>query len=173
MYLVDINLVKIWVSGWSLNELGTVHYSVNTLLRRVEFGIWPKHHRKIWNLTRRSRVRFQVFLWCLKAKFQIQLSAEACLRLTPLSTQNYHSKYVEFEPNSHKFVKICENLAKMWCLSQTPQILSQTPQMLVKFHTFSVDDLGGEWCYCKKQLLSFSILTKYHKNSYVLLCKLA
>ena len=32
---------------------------------------------------RRSRVRFQIFLWCLKAKFQIPLSAEACLRLTP------------------------------------------------------------------------------------------
>ena len=76
------------------------------------------------------------FLWCLKAKFQIPLSAKACLQLTPLSTRNYHSKSVEFEPNSHRFFKICENLAKMWCLSQTPQILSQTPQMLVKFHRF-------------------------------------
>ena len=26
-------------------------------------------------------------------------------------------KIPEFEPNSHIFVKICENLAKMWCLS--------------------------------------------------------
>ena len=46
-----------------------LNYSANTLLRRVEFGIWLKHrmcicistinitqhHRKIWNLTRRSR----------------------------------------------------------------------------------------------------------------------
>ena len=54
---------------------------------------------------------------------------------------------MEFEPNSHRFVKICDNLAKMRCLSQTSQILGQTPHILVKFHRFFVDDLGGGWCY--------------------------
>ena len=62
---------------------GCLVFSKNILLRRVEFGIWLKHHRKIWNFTRRSRVKFQIFLWCLKAKFQIPLSAEGCLWLTP------------------------------------------------------------------------------------------
>ena len=47
-------------------------FSANTLLRRVEFGIWLKHHtpREISNLS----VVFES---------QIPLSAEACLRLTP------------------------------------------------------------------------------------------
>ena len=131
-----------------------------------------QRHQLLWNLTRRSRVRFQIFLWCLKAKFQIPLSAEACLRLTPLSTRNYHSKAVEFDPNSHIFFEICENLAKTWCLSQTPQILSQTPQMLVKFHTFWVDDLGGEWCYAPNFYLRTLVLQDFSNvlHSFTFLC---
>ena len=69
------------VSGY---KQSTVEFmTLNLFSARVEFGIWLKHHRKIWNLTRRSQVRFQISLWCLKAKFKIPLSAEACLQLTP------------------------------------------------------------------------------------------
>ena len=108
-------------------------FSKNILLRRVEFGIWLKHHRKIWNFTRRSRVKFQIFLWCLKAKFQIPLSAEGCLLLTPRHLWNL-TKICGVWVKFSQIFKICENLA-------------QTPQILVKFHRFWVVISGGEWCY--------------------------
>ena len=108
-------------------------FSKNILLRRVEFGIWLKHHRKIWNFTRRSRVKFQIFLWCLKAKFQIPLSAEGCLLLTPRHLWNL-TKICGVWAKFSQILKICENLA-------------QTPQILVKFHRFWVVISGGEWCY--------------------------
>ena len=52
----------------------------------AESGIWNLAQTPQKNLkshTRQSRVRFQIFLWCLKAKFQTPLSAEPCLRSTP------------------------------------------------------------------------------------------
>ena len=96
--------------------------------------------------------------------WELNYSNSPVFLVTPLSTQIIHSKSVEFEPNSHGFFKICENLAKMWCLSQTPQILSQTPQMLVKFHRFWVDDLGGEWCYLLNTTPTSSDLLALTKN---------
>ena len=35
------------------------------------------------NFIGRTQIIFQIFLWCLKAKFQIRFSAEGCLWLTP------------------------------------------------------------------------------------------
>ena len=77
----------------------------------AESGIWNLAQTPQKNLKPHEAKPSEIsnFLWCLKAKFQIPLSAEACLRLTPLSTQNYNSKSVEFEQNSHRFFKICEN----------------------------------------------------------------
>ena len=46
-------------------------FSINILLRRVEFGIW------LSNIPEKFEI--EIFLWCLKAKFQIPLSAEGCL----------------------------------------------------------------------------------------------
>ena len=99
----------------------------------MEFEIWLKHDRKIWNFTRRSRVKFQIFLWCLKAKFQIPLSAEGCLLLTPRHLWNL-TKICGVWAKFSQILKICENL-------------TQTPQILVKFHRFWVVISGGEWCY--------------------------
>ena len=61
----------------------------NTLLRRVEFGIWLSNTTDKFEI---NLIWFQIFLWGL----------------------------------------------------------AQTPQILVKFHRFWADDLGGEWCYVRK-----------------------
>ena len=63
-------------------------------------------------------------LLCTKKVMDEQSLADVILKfegfcfITPLSTRNHRSKSVEFGSNSHRFVKICENLA------QIPQILS-------------------------------------------------
>ena len=119
----------------------------------MEFGIWLKHHRKIWNFTRRSRVKFQIFLWCLKAKFQIPLSAEGCLLLTPRHLWNL-TKICGVWAKFSQILKICENLA-------------QTPQILVKFHRFWVVISGGEWCYSCNKHTSWVVLTFSFQKKHV------
>ena len=132
-YIRIKKMIRTSIRIYSYEHLTRTNISKNILLRRVEFGIWLKHHRKIWNFTRRSRVKFQIFLWCLKAKFQIPLSAEGCLLLTPRHLWNL-TKICGVWAKFSQILKICENLA-------------QTPQILVKFHRFWVVISGGEWCY--------------------------
>ena len=132
--------------------------SKNILLRRVEFGIWLKHHRKIWNFTRRSRVKFQIFLWCLKAKFQIPLSAEGCLLLTPRHLWNLTSWprkisnfSVVFEPNS-KF--------------HSPQkdVFTITPLSTRNHHSKSVE--FDQYLWCLSQILTdFQNLWEFGSNT--------
>ena len=110
--------------------------SINILLRRVEFGIWLKHHRKIWNFTRRSRVKFQIFLWCLKAKFQIPLSAEGCLWLTP----------------RHLFInwKICGIWAKFSQILKNLwefEIWAKFSQILTNLWEFGSNSTDFEWWF--------------------------
>ena len=54
----------------------------------------PEKHRKCSSIT--CKMSFPVMMEIYK--------------ITPLSTQDHHSKSVEFEPNSHRFFKIFENL---------------------------------------------------------------
>ena len=49
----------------------------------VGFGIWLKHHRKIWKLTRRRRVSFPIFRSVWKPNSKSHLSTEGYLLLTP------------------------------------------------------------------------------------------
>ena len=101
----------------NLTHMVVIDSSANTLLQRVEFGIWLKS-KKLESQTPNST-------HC-KSLFAINTTLHPKLPL--------------------KICGVWAKFSRMWCLSQTPQILSQTPQMLVKFHRFWVDDLGGEGC---------------------------
>ena len=110
----------------------------NTLLRRVEFGIW------LSNTTDKFEISLGCASWDFKfvsgvwAKFQIPFSAEACLLLTPRHLWNLTKicgvwlQICGVWAKHHRFWKICG----VWIKHH---------RFWIKFHRFWVDDLGGVW----------------------------
>ena len=99
-------------------------------------------------------MRFQIFLCCLKAKFQIPLSAEACLRLSPrhpfinpfYSVNGDHrlSNYLTFTFLSFVTEEDCVRMSLRLCLYLCICIFA--PCICANMSNYGFHKITSRWC---------------------------